>query len=92
MKKQDAELKANALRKDLVGKNTEHKESNQKYTISSLEVLADEDDDTNYKVFCLLKPGETNFQTLAIKEEIDFFLTTYKVLIILEAPRSLMAS
>lgn len=92
MKKEDAELKAKALRKDLVAREAEHKESGNKFSISSVEAMVDDEDETNYDVYCLLNPSENNFQTLASREPIDDFLANYKVLIALEAPKQNIAS
>lgn len=80
MKKEDAELKANALAKDLVGKEAEHKGSKRKCIIESLEAVALPNDKTDFSVQCFFTPMDNEMAGKKLTEEIDYFLATYKIL------------
>ena len=83
MKKEDAELKANALAKDLVEKEAEHKGSKRKCVISSLEAVAKPNDKEDFEVLCFFEPIDNEMAGKKLTEEIDYFLATYKILDIL---------
>jgi len=80
MKKEDAELKANALAKNLVEKEAEHKGSKRKCVIASVEAVAKPDDKNDFDVLCFFKPIVNEMSGKQLNEEIDYFLATYKIL------------
>lgn len=82
MRKEDAELKANALSKDLAGKEAEHKGSKRKCVITSVETVAD-GEAGNFEVFCFFTPLDAKLSTKKMGEEIGYFLSTYRILSIL---------
>ena len=84
MKKEDAELKANALAKDLVEKEAEHKGSKRKCMIASVEAVAKINDKDDFEVLCFFTPMENEMSGKKLTEEIDYFLGTYKILEIIK--------
>jgi len=80
MKKEDAVLKANALAKDLVEKEAEHKGSKRKCIIASVEAVAKISDKDDFEVLCFFTPMENEMSGRKLTEEIDYFLGTYKIL------------
>jgi len=80
MKKEDAELKANALAKDLVGKEAEHKGSKRKCVITSVEIVPETENEDDFKVACFFRPIGNEWAGKDLKEEIDYFLGAYKIL------------
>lgn len=80
MKKEDAELKAKALAKDLVKKEAEHKGSLRKCTIRSVEAVAKSNNKADFEVLCFFEPLENEMWGKTLTEEIDYFLGTYKIL------------
>jgi hypothetical protein len=85
MKKEDAELKAKALAKDLVEKEAEHKGSLRKCTIRSVEAVAKSNDKTNFEVLCFFEPLENEMSGKTLTEEIGYFLSTYRILDLLSS-------
>ncbi|PBQ31052.1 hypothetical protein CNR22_04470 [Sphingobacteriaceae bacterium] len=88
MKKQDAELKANALAKDLIEKEAEHKGSKRKCLIYSVEAVAKQSDDSDFDVFCFFDPIDNEVSGKKLSEEIDYFLSTYKILDIMNVKKT----
>lgn len=79
MKKEDAELKANALSKNLVKKEAVHTGSQFKCIIASVEAVAKKEDDQDYDVYCFFHPIDHKVNSRNLKEEIDYFLANYKI-------------
>ena len=80
MKKEDAELKANALAKNLVEKEAEHKGSKRKCIIASVEAVAKAGNSEDFEVLCFFTPMDLEMSGKKLTEEIDYFLGTYKIL------------
>ena len=80
MKKEDAELKANALGKDLEEKEAEHRGSKRKCIIASVEAVAKSGDKNDFEVLCFFTPMDNEMSGKKLTEEIDYFLGTYKIL------------
>lgn len=79
MKKADAELKARALAKDLVGKIAEHKGSKRKCKIELVEARPSNVQEEDFQVVCEFLPLHKELSDKKISEELDYFLSTYKI-------------
>ena len=88
MKKEDALLKANALAKDLVEKEAEHKGSKRKCIIASVEAVASKTDENDFEVHCFFTPIDNEMAGKKLSEEIDYFLGTYKILDMMNITRT----
>lgn len=79
MKRTDAELKAKALAKDLVGKIAEHKGSKRKCKIELVEARLINKTEEDFQVICEFLPLHKELSEKRISEELDYFLSTYKI-------------
>lgn len=75
----DAELKAKALAKDLVGKIAEHKGSKRKCKIELVEARPNNALEEDFQVICEFLPLHKELSDKKISEELDYFLSTYKI-------------
>lgn len=79
MKRTDAELKAKALAKDLVGKIAEHRGSKRKCKIEMVEARPINKTEEDFEVVCEFLPLHKELSEKNISEELDYFLSTYKI-------------
>jgi hypothetical protein len=79
MKKEDAELKANALARHLLGKQAEHKDSKMKCIIASLEAVPSPTRKGDFEVACFFHLLDHGSASKKYREEIDCFLRSYRI-------------
>jgi hypothetical protein len=74
MTKEDAEIKAKTLSKDLVGITAEHHVSKEKFIVNSLEAVLKKGHDDKFEVICTFAPINPELSGNVKREELDFFL------------------
>lgn len=80
MKKEDAELKANALAKDLIEKEAENKGSKTKCIIIAVRAVSKPGYKEDFDVYCFFSPADHKPKAKEFREEIDHFLSNYRII------------